>query len=72
MFIIAGSKRRTTENISLFALRVVGMQGCENSEGWVEEGDGSGFRMVAGGTHAHSWLILVNVWQKLPQYCKVS
>ena len=48
------------------------MQGCENSEGWVEEGDGSGFRMVAGGTHAHSWLILVNVWQKLPQYCKVS
>ena len=23
------------------------------------------------GTHAHPWLIHVNVWQKLPQYCKV-
>ena len=24
-----------------------------------------------GGTHAHPWLIHVNVWQKPPQYCKV-
>ena len=23
------------------------------------------------GTHIHSWLINVNVWQKPPQYCKV-
>ena len=23
------------------------------------------------GTHVHSWLIYVNVWQKPPQYCKV-
>jgi len=23
------------------------------------------------GTHVHPWLIHVNVWQKLPQYCKV-
>ena len=24
-----------------------------------------------GGTHVHPWLIHVNVWQKLPHYCKV-
>jgi len=24
------------------------------------------------GTHAHPWLIHVNVWQKPPQYCKVN
>ena len=24
-----------------------------------------------GKTHAHPWLIHVDVWQKLPQYCKV-
>ena len=23
-----------------------------------------------GGTHAHSWLIYVDVWEKSPQYCK--
>ena len=23
------------------------------------------------GTHAHPWLIHVNVWQKTPQYCKI-
>ena len=23
------------------------------------------------GTHVNPWLILVNVWQKPPQYCKV-
>ena len=22
-------------------------------------------------THVHPWLIHINVWQKLPQYCKV-
>ena len=31
-----------------------------------EVGGGSGW-----GTHVHPWLIHVNVWQKLPQYCKV-
>ena len=31
-----------------------------------EVGGGSGW-----GTHAHPWLIHVNVWQKPPQYCKV-
>ena len=75
MFIIAGSQRQTTENISVFALRVVGMQGCENPEGWVEEGGGRGFRIGGwgeAGTHVHSWLVLVNVWQKSPQYCKVN
>ena len=30
---------------------------------------GGGFRM---GTHVHSWRIHVNVWQKPPQYCKVT
>ena len=30
------------------------------------EGGGSGW-----GTHVHPWLILVNVWQKPLQYCKV-
>ena len=57
MFIIAGSQRQTTENISVFALRVVGMQGCENPEGWVEEGGGRGFRIGGwgeAGTHVHS------------------
>ena len=24
-----------------------------------------------GGTHVHAWMIHVDVWQKLPQYCKV-
>ena len=30
---------------------------------------GGGFRI--GGIHVHPWLIPVDVWQKLPQYCKV-
>ena len=35
--------------------------------GWGERWEGgSGW-----GTHAHPWLIHVNVWQKPPQYCKV-
>jgi len=41
----------------------------DNPEGWGGEG---GWRGVQdGGTHAHPWLIHVNVWQKPPQYCKV-
>jgi len=24
-----------------------------------------------GGTHVQPWLVYVDVWQKLPQYCKV-
>ena len=31
-----------------------------------EVGEGSGW-----GTHVHTWLIHVNVWQKPLQYCKV-
>ena len=27
--------------------------------------------VLGGETYVHLWLILVNVWQKLPQYCKV-
>ena len=37
-------------------------------EGWGGEG---GKRIQDGGTHVYLWLIHVNVWQKLPQYCKV-
>ena len=41
----------------------------DNPEGWGWEGGG---RVVQnGGTQVHPWLIHVNVWQKLPQYCKV-
>ena len=29
--------------------------------------EGSGW-----GTHVHPWLVHVNVWQKPPQYCKVT
>jgi len=36
--------------------------------GWVGRWEGkSGWR-----THVHPWLIHVNVWQKPPQYCKVT
>ena len=41
----------------------------DNPEGWGGEGGGRGVQ--DGGTHVHSWLIHVNVWQKPPQYCKV-
>ena len=41
----------------------------DNPEGWGEEGSGRGVQ--DGGTHVHSWLIHVDVWQKPPQYCKV-
>ena len=35
--------------------------------GWGGRWDGgSGW-----GTHVHSWMIHVNVWQKPPQYCKL-
>ena len=30
-----------------------------------------GVRVQVGGTHAHPWLIHVNVWPKPPKYCKV-
>jgi len=40
-----------------------------NPEGWGREGDGKGVQ--DGGIYVHPWLIHVNVWQKLPQYCKV-
>ena len=41
----------------------------DKPEGWGAEG---GERVVQdGGTHVQSWLIHVDVWQKLPQYCKV-
>ena len=41
----------------------------DNPEGWGGEGGGRGVQ--DGGTHVHPWLILVDVWQKSPQYCKV-
>jgi len=39
----------------------------DNPEGWDREGGGRGVQV--GGTHVYPWLIHVNVWQKLPQYC---
>ena len=41
-----------------------------NTEGW--SGKGGGMGVQDGGTHVHSWLIHVDVWQKPPQYCKVT
>jgi len=41
----------------------------DNPERWDGEGGGSGVRDR--GTHVHSWLTHVNLWQKPPQYCKV-
>ena len=38
----------------------------DKPEGWDGEGGGRGW-----GTHVHTWLIQVNVWQKSLQYCKV-
>ena len=37
--------------------------------GWDEKGGGRG--VWDEGAHVHPWLVHVNVWQKLPQYCKV-
>ena len=41
----------------------------DNPEGW--EGEGVQRRVQDEGTHVHPSLIHVNVWQKLPQCCKV-
>ena len=41
----------------------------DNPEGWGGEGGGRGIQ--DGGTHVHTWLIHVDVWQKPAQYCKV-
>ena len=41
----------------------------DNLVGW--DGEGHGMAVQDGGTHVHSWLIHVNVWQKPLQYCKV-
>ena len=35
-------------------------------------GEGGGSGVQDGGTHVHPWLIHVDVWQKPPQYCKVT
>ena len=42
----------------------------DNPEGWERQGVGRG--VWDGETHVYLWLIHVNVWQKPPQYCKVS
>ena len=47
----------------------LGLVHWDDPEGWDGEGgweEGSGW-----GTHVNPWLIHVNVWQKLLQYCKV-
>ena len=41
---------------------------------WQPRGKGWGGRSEEAsgwGTHVHSWLIHVNIWQKPPQYCKI-
>ena len=40
-----------------------------NPEGWGGEGGGKGIQ--DGGTHVYPWVVHVNVWQKIPHYCKV-
>ena len=44
-----------------------GTLGWPSGMGWVARWVGGS----GGGTHVHSWLIHVNVWQKPLQYCKV-
>ena len=46
-----------------------GLVHWDDPEGW--DGQGGGKWVQDGGTHVHSWLIHVNVWQKPLQYCKV-
>ena len=41
----------------------------DNPEGWGVEGSGRGVQ--DGETHVHLWVILVNVWQKPPQYKEI-
>ena len=41
----------------------------DNPEGW--DGDRGMRGIQDGGTRVQLWLIHVNVWKKLPQYCKV-
>ena len=41
----------------------------DNPEGW--GGDRGEKGIQDWGTYVHPWLIHVNIWQKLPQYCKV-
>ena len=49
----------------------------QNAQGWCtgmtlgDETGGRWERSSGWGTHVHSWLIHVNVWQKPLQYCKV-
>jgi len=40
-----------------------------NPEGWDGKGGGRGVQDV--GTHVYPWLIHVDVWQNILQYCKV-
>ena len=46
-----------------------GLAHWDDPKGW--EGEGVGRGIQDRGTHIHPWLIHVNVWQKLPQDCKV-
>ena len=42
---------------------------CDSLKAWGGEGGERVFRRE--GTHVYLWLIHVDVWQKLSQYCKV-
>ena len=39
---------------------------CDNLEGW----DGVGRKFKKEGTYVYLWVIHVDVWKKLAQYCK--
>ena len=41
---------------------------CNNLEGW--NGVGSGKEVQERGVICYVWLIHVDIWQKLPRYCK--
>ena len=50
-------------------------QGTQSWCSGITQRDGVGREVEGGvqdgGTHVHAWMIHVDVWQKLPQYCKV-
>ena len=65
---IISYKKRIASPGSMHDTGCLGLVHWDDPEGWYgrEVGGGSGW-----GTHVHPWLIHVNVWQKLLQWCKI-